>query len=105
MTNEQLDRACAEAMGWKYQANAWWQPEGRIGGHLPKFSTTIAAAWTLVQHAHLSILNVGGDYWVVGDRNGSDGRVVNQLASARGKDAAPLAIARAFLAAKGLLHV
>ena len=70
---------------------------------VPDYSTDIVAAWEVLIRCCLSVLNCGSDYWVVGNRNHeTDGRVVVELANARGRDAVQRAICLAALRAVGV---
>ena len=114
MTNEQLDRACAEAMGWKQCAASgrWMVPgtplEMNMPSEVPKFSTTIAAAWTLLDSLphtlEIAVLRNGDG---MAPKYQGKWRCLIEGAPDAGKrdhKTAPVAICLAFLAVKGLLH-
>lgn len=102
----ELDQRCAEAMGYAKDEWGCYTPagerlsdedyeQGRWFWEPPHYSTSIAHAWTLVEFMR----ERGWDFYVGGNKRWEAEFWKPPLTHTREADTAPLAIARAFLAA------
>lgn len=107
MSDEELRNEVARVLGYVYAA-VWWKPDGTLAGTLPKWSTSIADAWELVEQAErdgfwLKIHSpfVAGDAWHAGFTPLGITGWNGQPDYAGAAPTAPRAICLAFLQSKG----
>lgn len=100
MNDQELNEAVARKLGWRWSDKHdplcyWFMPNGKCppGGEVPAYSTSIEAAWEIVERWPRYFMIYRDEYkkWRVGIGTEQD---FEELAIA---NTAPLAICRAFL--------